>query len=711
MNSPKKFTLCLNMIVKNESPIIINTLTNLCEKVDFDYWVICDTGSTDDTKELIQTFFDNKKIKGELIINKWVDFGHNRSLALAAAFKKTDYLLIFDADDHINGNLVFPENIFEFDTYYLQFGETTAFRRPVLLNNRKIYKYFGVLHEYIIGMENQTSGHVKGNYFIHSGKFGNRSNDPGKYLKDALLLENAYEVALKKSDDIHMRYSFYCANSYRDSNIPEKAIKWYKNTLTLNNWNQEKYVSCLYLYESYKMQNNENIGLFYLIEACKYDETRIECIFRLIKYYAIQNQFNVAYSFYTLIQENYENKYLNGTFDFDGKLFVNCDDYSFYLPYYMIIVSEILKKHEIGLKMYSIIFEKKTVNVDSFYMKNLVNNLQFFIEKNTCHSFVRNWQKYLTLINEKKHDIDTNLVNKYEIFNVENFTDLKTPSCSEKSVNVNENDKYIVVAILAKDKEAVLPFYLDCIYNQTYDKKYIHLYIRTNDNKDNTANILTDFIQKYGNEYASVYFDDSSISDKLKDYSQHEWNAFRFKILGKVRQDSIDYAIRLNTHYFVADCDNFLIPTAISSLFQNKHIGVVSPMLRTDDGVHVDNFYSNPAYSNYHYSVDGNGFYKSHDTYFKILNNEFVGLCRVCCVHCAYLIANEFLSSVNYLDFTDRYEYIVFSESLRKKNVPQYIDNTHKYGFLTFSDDEKQFEQVYALNKSKYPFNIGNIKK
>lgn len=702
MYSPKKFTLCLNMIVKDEAHIIIKTLTDLCEKIKFDYWVICDTGSSDDTKELIQQFFDEKKIKGELLINEWVNFGHNRSLALKSAFQKTDYLLIFDADDSINGNLVFPDNIFEYDTYHLTFGENFKYERPVLINNMKIYKYIGVLHEYLTGMENQTSFILNGNYFIHSGKFGNRSIDPEKYLKDALLLENAYEDSVKVSDDIHMRYAFYCANSYRDANLHEKAIEWYKKTLTLNNWNQEKYVSCLNLYESYKHQNDENMGLFYLIESYKYDETRIECIFRLIKHYTIQNQPKVALSFYTLIQENYENKYLNGSFDFNSKLFLISTEYSFYLPYYMIIVSERLKKYEIGLKLFSIIFETKNVNVDNFYIKNLVFNLQFFIEKNTRHSFVRNWQRYLTLINEKKHEIDTNLVNKYEMYNIENFIDLKTPPCSEKSVE--GDDKYVVIAILAKDKEAVLPFYLDCIYNQTYDKKYIHLYIRTNDNRDNTSQILSDFVQKYGNEYASVHFDSSNISDKLKDYSQHEWNTFRFKILGQIRQLSIDYAISLNAHYFVADCDNFLIPTTITSLFQNKHLGVVSPMLRTDDGINLDNLCSNTNYSNFHYSVTSDGFYKRHDTYFKILNNVIVGLCRVCCVHCVYFISNNFLSSVNYIDSTDRYEYIVFSETLRKKNVTQYIDNTQKYGFLTFADNKTQFEGVYSCNKSKYLF-------
>jgi hypothetical protein len=44
--------ICLNMVVKDNSESIINTLTNLLEKVNIDYWVISDLGSEDNTKEL-----------------------------------------------------------------------------------------------------------------------------------------------------------------------------------------------------------------------------------------------------------------------------------------------------------------------------------------------------------------------------------------------------------------------------------------------------------------------------------------------------------------------------------------------------------------------------------------------------------------------------------------------------------------------------------
>ena len=57
-----KQSICLNMIVKNEGGIIKETLTNLCKYITFKYWVILDTGSTDNTKQVIIDFFKNEYI-------------------------------------------------------------------------------------------------------------------------------------------------------------------------------------------------------------------------------------------------------------------------------------------------------------------------------------------------------------------------------------------------------------------------------------------------------------------------------------------------------------------------------------------------------------------------------------------------------------------------------------------------------------------------
>ena len=62
MSTSKQQTLCLNMIVKDEAHIIENTLTKLLDKVKIDYWVISDTGSTDNTKQIIVDFFKCRDI-------------------------------------------------------------------------------------------------------------------------------------------------------------------------------------------------------------------------------------------------------------------------------------------------------------------------------------------------------------------------------------------------------------------------------------------------------------------------------------------------------------------------------------------------------------------------------------------------------------------------------------------------------------------------
>ena len=60
MKNNKEPHMCLNMIVKDEAHIIEDTLTKLLKKIKIDYWVISDTGSTDDTKEVITNFFKKK---------------------------------------------------------------------------------------------------------------------------------------------------------------------------------------------------------------------------------------------------------------------------------------------------------------------------------------------------------------------------------------------------------------------------------------------------------------------------------------------------------------------------------------------------------------------------------------------------------------------------------------------------------------------------
>lgn len=382
MTSAPKKTLCLNMIVKNESHIISQNLEKLTQKLSFDYWVISDTGSTDNTVALIIEFFKNKGIPGEIHQDDWKGFGHNRTVALAHAFGKTDYLLIFDADDEIVGNLNLTLSNLTLDSYRLVFGNahTFSYERPLIVNNHKKWKFVGVLHEYLdtlVQGDSHTTAVIIGDYSVVSGRTGNRSSDPDKYYKDALVLEKAYAEEVQSDGKLVDRYCFYCANSYFDCGRFEDAAIWYKKALTHKGWDQEKYISCLKLYKCYKRMKAIDTSHFYLVKSFYYDKERVECIYKLVLHFACEGQHQIAFSYYSLIQHHYETKYINS--DYTSKLFVDNRVANFFLPYYMIIVADGVKNFNLGVKMFEIIFIKKTEGISHWHIGNIMHNLRIFI--------------------------------------------------------------------------------------------------------------------------------------------------------------------------------------------------------------------------------------------------------------------------------------------------------------------------------------------
>jgi hypothetical protein len=408
MEEPK-YALCLNMIVKDESHIIKDTLTKLLQKIKFDYWVICDTGSTDETREIITEFFKEVGIPGELYEDEWVDFSYNRNKALEYAFRKSKYLLIFDADDEICGDFVLPELVKDY--YQFQFGSHTRYTRTQIINNHKRWKYIGVLHECIVSNDDSINGAstevIKGPYYAVSGRSGNRNLDSNKYLKDATILEKAYYDALDAKDDIYIRYGYYCANSYYDCNNYEYAISWYKKTLENCGWAQEKYVSCLRLYMCYEKLDNKEVGFFYLVKSAEYDKERAECYYELIKYYSALGLNEVAYGYYGVLRNFYHDTYLKD--GLNNKLFLNESISEFYLPYYVIIVSEHMRDYETGIHMYKIIFTKKCNCFDEWFIGNLLYNLQFFCQ------YIEEKDKSLFNLLFREY-IDFLIVNNYPIF-------------------------------------------------------------------------------------------------------------------------------------------------------------------------------------------------------------------------------------------------------------------------------------------------------
>ncbi len=250
--------------------------------------------------------------------------------------------------------------------------------------------------------------------------------------------------------------------------------------------------------------------------------------------------------------------------------------------------------------------------------------------------------------------------------------------------------KKVMIAILARNKAHVLPTYLKCIENLDYDKKLLSIYINTNDNEDDTAELLAAWVSKNKELYQAVEMEHYQVPGHPQ-ARPHEWTSARFKILGSIRNKSLTKTAELGCdYYFVVDCDNFIAPCTLKELI-SKDKPVIAPLLKAIPEV-------GDCYSNYFCAVNEHGYYANDPDYLKILHRVVRGTFKVPVVHCTYLIKSDCLENLGYVDDTLDYEFVIFSKKARVNGVGQYICNEKTFGTLL------HFYQDLTLEEEKVRF-------
>lgn len=237
----------LCMIVRNEASIIRRCLESASRLLD--YALIVDTGSSDGTQDSIREFLEERGLPGEVIEEPWRDFAHNRSFALRKLREREDidYGLMIDADEVLVYEPGFDVarfkqglrcDLYDVETRYAGI----VYPRPQLFSNRRAFEYKAVLHEYLDCPEIRSRGKAQG-FHNRPGQDGARSRNPDKFRDDARLLENA--LATETDPFLVSRYTFYLAQSYRDSGDRAKALEAYQRRAQQGFWEQEIHVSLL----------------------------------------------------------------------------------------------------------------------------------------------------------------------------------------------------------------------------------------------------------------------------------------------------------------------------------------------------------------------------------------------------------------------------------------------------------------------------------
>jgi len=345
---------CFGSMCKNEEHVIIDTLK--CVYKYIDYWVICDTGSTDNTCKLIQDFFTEKNIPGELWLDEWDGFEKNKSLLFERCYNKSDFLLHVDADDWLVGDFNVDElyNNTRADKYIFNMKRgNSMFKASILYNNRIKWKYVGVAHNIIVCLNKtnitESSHFIRDATWVDNNERGARMFDPEKYIKDASRLkEQFFNVLYADPHGITNRSAFYCAQSYMDANHYKEAMQWYRLYTNLKNtWVEELFESHMRISRCMihlKFDNEQIINE--MDKAIAISSDRAEPYYILGKYFNDNSNTELGYKYLKLAQAQDINSVTN-----KYSLFVNRFNYGKYVNDELAVSCFWTKRYTEGLKL------------------------------------------------------------------------------------------------------------------------------------------------------------------------------------------------------------------------------------------------------------------------------------------------------------------------------------------------------------------------
>lgn len=307
-------TLSLCMIVKNEQDVIGRLLSSV--KDLFDEIIVVDTGSTDNTKQIISNY--NAKIYNF----KWCnDFAKARNYAFSLA--TSEFIMWLDADDIIietefnKLKQLKAELNNTIDVVMLKYsiGSTNnqlKYYRERILRKNMGFIWQDAVHECIAPRGNIVYKDI----FITHAKV--KAGDPKRNLK-------IYNRLIRNKVKLSSRQMFYYARELMYNNYLNKAIIWFKRFLKTTNGFKENYIeACLNLSHCYLLLNETEKAKQTLFNSFNYDLPRAEILCELGSIYYCNKQYHNAIYYYLLATASNKNEASGG--------FVNPDCYDF-LPY------------------------------------------------------------------------------------------------------------------------------------------------------------------------------------------------------------------------------------------------------------------------------------------------------------------------------------------------------------------------------------------
>lgn len=369
-NKHKNTGLAAILMVKNESYRIHVTLTSVLGFAST--IIIYDTGSTDDTVDIITKFCKKYKLSLYLKHGTFVDFSTSRNVLISFADTVPDvkFFLMLDCNDELQngGDLIrfcktAPK---EHNAFFLKqswkSGIYINYYNIRLIRSNSGWRYKGAVHEYICKEGEEAAIRIpKVILFQDRTKDDNKSSL--RFSKDKDLLLGEYN-----SENKTPRTVYYLAQTYECLEDKENAIKYYSERMHMLGYFEERYQAAYHVGMLYREMNKpfeEYAGFFMFAFGVMH---RSEPLVRIAEYYISKQQWSQAYYY---LKEACKIEVP------DCGLFLDVELYSYYRWHLMGIVAYYVKEHRDGLNACKIAIEKRNNDIDK-------NNLVFYKNELEC---------------------------------------------------------------------------------------------------------------------------------------------------------------------------------------------------------------------------------------------------------------------------------------------------------------------------------------
>ncbi len=309
-------------MVCNEEKRISTTLESIKNSVKG--IIIFDTGSKDNTIEIVKKFSEKEKISFHLLQGVFEDFAKSRNKLLDFANKISidenyHYFLLLDSNDEFQNRLklskilekellkISEKNNIDFDIapdafiihqkWFIGTGNYIDYFNIRIIKSNKNFKYEGSVHEYIIQPPNSNVVKLKDSVILFQDRVADNDG------KTRLRWENDKKILLKelelKPNDARSQY--YLAQTFECLGDKENAFHYFKiRAFNENGFFEERFISLMKC-GLYSKDEDLNVTSWYF-KAFEIIQ-RAEPLIELSKIFRKRNQFLIAYSFSKLACE------------------------------------------------------------------------------------------------------------------------------------------------------------------------------------------------------------------------------------------------------------------------------------------------------------------------------------------------------------------------------------------------------------------------